>query len=164
MVSGVKTDSAADLAGLRAGDLIVDINGREVVNAIDLKTQLALLRVGDRVALRFVRDGETRRISALMGDPYKDFVTGRSISRKFRGALLGEVIDRSTLGNNPGIAVGPVDEDSNAWLTGLREGDVVFRINRTRVKNLEELREAAEEKLYRIELRRGKRLISLVSR
>ena len=88
---------------------------------------------------------------------------GRKISRQFRGALLGEVIDESSLGTNPGIAVGPVEEDSRAWQRGLREGDVVFQINRSRVKTLEQLREAAEEKIYRIKLRRGKRLISLVS-
>jgi S1-C subfamily serine protease len=62
------------------------------------------------------------------------------------------------------VAVGPVEEDSNAWHSGLREGDVIFQINRSRVKTLGQLREAAEERIYRIKLRRGKRLISLVSR
>ncbi len=164
VVSGVKADSAADRAGLQAGDLVVSLDGHEIGNATQLKTQLALMRVGDRIDLRVIRDGKRQRFSARIGDPFEDFVAGRKVSRKFRGALLGEVIDRSTLGSNPGIAVGPVEEDSNAWLMGLRKGDVVFQVNRARVKTLAELREAAAEAIYRIKLRRGKRLISLVSR
>jgi len=164
MVSGVKPGSAASRSGLRAGDLIVRLNDQVISDATDVKTQLALLRVGDPVVLQIVRDGKSRRLNARMADPFEHFIEGRKISRQVNGALLGEVIDESSLGTSPGIAVGPVEEDSRAWQRGLREGDVVFQINRSRVKTLEQLREAAKDKIYRIKLRRGKRLISLVSR
>ena len=164
VVSGVKTGSAAARSGLRAGDLIVRLNQHDIGNATDLKTQLALMRVGDAIELTVMREGRIERLSGEIGDPFKDFVAGSKISRQLSGALLGEVVDKSTLGTNPGIAVGPVEEDSNAWHSGLREGDVIFQINRSRVKTLGQLREAAEERIYRIKLRRGKRLVSLVSR
>ena len=167
VVSGVKADSAAARSGLRAGDLVVRLNDEVISDATDLKIQLALMRVGDRVMLKIIREGRSKRLKARIADPFENFVQGRKISRQFRGALLGEVIDESGesgLGTNPGIAVGPVEEDSRAWQRGLREGDVLFQLNRSRVKTLEELREAAEEKIYRIKLRRGKRLITLVSR
>lgn len=164
VVSGVKTGSAADRSGLRPGDVITRMNEQAIASATDLKTGLALMRVGDPIAIQLIRDGKSRRITAHIGDPYEGFVAGAKISRKFRGALLGEVVDRSSLGTNPGIAVGPVEEDSNAWQEGLREGDVIFQLNRSRVKTLDELSRAALDKIYRIKLRRGKRLISLVSR
>ncbi|MBT8429230.1 MAG: Do family serine endopeptidase [Gammaproteobacteria bacterium] len=164
VVSGVKAGSAAAKSGLRAGDLIVKLDEHAIVNAADLKTQLALMRVGDRLKLRIIRDGSQRILNARIADPFEDFVEGKKISRQFRGALLGEVVDESSLGTNPGIAVGPVEEDSNAWQSGLREGDVLFQINRSRVKTLEQLREAAEDTVYRIKLRRGNRLVTLVSR
>ena len=164
VVSGVKAGSAAAKSGLRAGDLIVKLNKHAIVNAADLKTQLALMRVGDRVKLRIIRDGSQKILNARIADPFEDFVEGKKISRQFRGALLGEVVDESSLGTNPGIAVGPVEEDSNAWQSGLREGDVLFQVNRSRVKTLEQLREAAEDTVYRIKLRRGNRLVTLVSR
>jgi Do/DeqQ family serine protease len=164
VVSGVKASSAAAKSGLRAGDLIVKLNKHAIVNAADLKTQLALMRVGDRVKLRIIRDGSQRILNARIADPFEDFVEGKKISRQFRGALLGELVDESSLGTNPGIAVGPVEEDSNAWQSGLREGDVLFQVNRSRVKTLEQLREAAEDTVYRIKLRRGNRLVTLVSR
>jgi len=122
------------------------------------------MRVGDRVAVHIIRDGKKKKLTAKIADPFEDFVKGRTISRRFRGAMLGEVIDESNLGRNQGIAVGPVEEDSNAWKSGLREGDVLFQVNRSRVKTLDELREAADERISRIKLRRGKRLVTLVSR
>jgi S1-C subfamily serine protease len=164
VVSGVKTGSAAARSGLRAGDLIVRLNDQLINDATDVKTQLALLRVGNRVVLQVIRNGKKKRLNARIADPFEHFVKGSQISRQFRGALLGEVVDESSLGINPGIAVGPVEEDSQAWQNGLREGDVLFQINRSRIKTLEQLREAADDKIYRIKLRRGKRLISLVSR
>jgi Do/DeqQ family serine protease len=164
VVSGVKASSAAAKSGLRAGDLIVKLNKHAIVNAADLKTQLALMRVGDRVKLRIIREGSQKILNARIADPFEDFVEGKKISRQFRGALLGELVDESSLGTNPGIAVGPVEEDSNAWQSGLREGDVLFQVNRSRVKTLEQLREAAEDTVYRIKLRRGNRLVTLVSR
>jgi Do/DeqQ family serine protease len=164
VVSEVKSGSAAAQAGLKAGDLIVGVNQQAVRSATDLRTQLALLRVGERLGLEIMRDGRSRRLSAQMADPFKDFVPGRSISRQLSGALFGEVIDESGLGTNPGIEVRRVGEDSDAWQAGLRDGDVLFQVNRERVKNLEQLREAASERILQIRLRRGDRLVTLVSR
>jgi len=164
MVTAVTPDSAAARAGLRAGDLIVRLNALAVGNATDLTTGLALLRVGDRVTLEVLRDGRSRRLTAQIADPFEAYVDGKTIHRQFRGALLGEVLDESNLGSNPGIAVGPVAEDSNAARSGLREGDVLFQVNRVRIKTLAQLREAAEGGISHIKLRRGERLVTLVSR
>jgi Do/DeqQ family serine protease len=164
VVSGVQTDSSAARAGLRAGDLITELNGRAIVSATDLNTQLALMRVGEKVKLGVIRDGRKRNLTARIADPFEDFIDGRRISSQLRGARLGEVVDESDLGTNPGIAVGPVTEGSDAWKRGLRENDVIFQVNRMRVKDFEQLEEATEDPIYRIKLRRGQRLVTLVSR
>jgi Do/DeqQ family serine protease len=164
VLSGIKSDSAAARAGLRAGDLIVRLNGHEIHNATDLYTQFALMRVGDEVAVDLIRNGRAKRIAARVADPFEHFVDGARINLRFGGALLGEVLDESGLGSNPGIAVGRVKEDSNAWLSGLREGDVLFQVNRTRVKTLDDLRAAADDGIRQLKLRRGDRLLTLVAR
>jgi Do/DeqQ family serine protease len=164
VVSEVKPDSAAELAGLRAGDLIVRVNDHPIRSATELNTQFALMRVGERVALEVIRSGRSRRLDARIADPFEHFVDGARVHRRFRGARLGEVVDKSGLGTNPGIAVGPVQEDSNAWKSGLREGDVMFQVNRIRVGTLDQLRDATEDGISRIRLRRGDRLLTLVAR
>jgi Do/DeqQ family serine protease len=164
VISGVKSDSEAERAGLRAGDLVVEINGRAVRSATDLHSQLALLRVGERFSIEVLRQGRAQSLQARIADPFAGYVDGASVHRQFRGALLGEVIDESGLGRNPGIAVGRVTDGSNAWQSGLREGDVVFQVNRVRVATLEEMRAAAAEGVGQIRLRRDDRLVTLVSR
>ena len=123
-----------------------------------------MLRVGEQLGLEIKRDGRSQRLSAQMADPFESFVAGRSISRQLSGALFGEVIDESGLGTNPGIEVRRVAEDSNAWQAGLRDGDVLFQVNRERVKTLGQLRDAASRPIVHIRLRRGDRLVTLVSR
>ena len=164
VVNDVQSGSAAELAGLRAGDLIVRLNDQPIRSATELNTQFALMRVGERVALEVIRNGRQKRLAASIADPFEDFVDGGRINRRFRGARLGEVVDESSLGTNAGVAVGPVKEDSDAWKSGLREGDVLFHVNRLRVMTLEQLREAAKDGISRIRLRRGDRLVTLVSR
>jgi S1-C subfamily serine protease len=164
VVTLVETESAAARAGLRAGDLIVGINGRPVSSATDLTTQLALLRVGEGLRVDIVRDGRERRVAATIADPFEGFVDGRGLSPQLAGARFKAVVDESHLGSNSGIAVGPVIEDSPAWRSGLREGDVVFQVNQTRVKTLDQVRDAADGRISQLKLRRGKRLLTMVSR
>lgn len=164
IVAEIEPASAAARAGLRAGDLIVRLNNIAIGSATELITELALLRVGEDVTLEVQRNGRQQRLKSRIADPFESFVNGSSINRALGGALLGEVIDDSDLGKNPGIAVGPVRDESPAAHSGLQQGDVLFQVNRIRVKTLAQLREAAEEGVHQIKLRRGKRLLTLVSR
>ncbi|MCB1725407.1 MAG: Do family serine endopeptidase [Chromatiaceae bacterium] len=164
MVTGVEAESAAARAGLRPGDLIVRINDAAIGNATDLTTELALLRVGDRIRIGIVRDGRDHLLSAIIADPYEGFIDGATISRVLRGARLGEVVDKSSFGTNAGIEVGAVAEDSPAARSGLLQGDVLFTVNRARVKTFDELRDAVSGGIRTIRLRRGRQLVTLASR
>ena len=166
IIRGVEPGSAAERAGLRPGDLVQSLNGRRITTATDMETRLALLRVGDKVNLAILREGRAQRIEARIADPYESYVAGHRVNGEFRGALLGEVQDQSSFGRNAGIAVGPVQEDSSAWRVGLREGDVIFQVNRTRVQTLDEIGAVAGagDGIWQLKLRRGNRLVTLVSR
>jgi Do/DeqQ family serine protease len=164
VISGVGPRSAAERAGLRPGDVIVALNGEPIASATALETQLALLRVGSQAKLGVFRDGRRQSITAVVADPYEHYLPGARIGNALRGALLGEVVDASGFGRNPGIGVGRVQRDSMAWRHGLRAGDVLFEVNRQRVTSLDELREVAGGEIYQIKLRREDRLITLVSR
>lgn len=164
VVSGVDADSAGARAGLRAGDLIIGINGRRITSASDLTTQMALLRVGEMLRVGILRGGNQMTLDAQIADPFEGYVDAADISPQFAGTRVSAIVDSSHLGSNSGIAVGRVAEDSPAWRSGLREGDVIFQVNRVRVKTLDELRDAAQAQVSRLRLRRGERLLTLVSR
>lgn len=164
MVNQVDPGSSADTAGLRTGDLVVRLNDQAVNSASELRTLLGLMRVDEHFALEIVRDGERQLLRARIDDPYAGYLPGDRVSAAFSGAYFGEVIDRSKLGENAGIAVGQVAEGSNAWRAGLREGDVIFEVNRRRVTSLQEVTRLAAERVWQIRLRRGDNLVTLVSR
>ena len=69
VVNQVAAESAAARAGLRAGDVVTAINGRNVKSATDFRNAIGLLRSGERVELSVLREGQLRRISAVIPEP-----------------------------------------------------------------------------------------------
>ncbi len=67
-VSSVDADSAADRAGIRAGDRIYALNGREVQDSGQVKEFVANHAAGDRVEIEFGRSGDTRTREVELGE------------------------------------------------------------------------------------------------
>ncbi len=166
MVTKVEPRSSAARAGLAVGDVVVRVNGREVVNAADMRNQIGLMRVGTRVEIEALREGRPVSLSAKLADPYENYVRGRKVADYFAGALLGDTIDESALGRLEAVAVGPVEADSRAWTMGLREGDIIFEANKQRVRSIEELERVARGRdgIQMLRLRRGNQVLLVLSR
>ena len=58
MLSGVMAGGPAETAGLREGDIIVELAGQSITNIYDYTYALDLLKVGEPAAVAFMRDGE----------------------------------------------------------------------------------------------------------
>ncbi len=166
VITEVKAGSPAAGAGLQVGDVIVRIGRHAISGSSDLHTQLGLARIGEKIRLQILRNGQRIEVSAPIADPYADYLPGKQFSPALRGALLGEVVDVSNLGRNPGIAVGWVSKGSPAMRSGLREGDIIFQVNRHRVTDLQQLRAllARSRAIWQLRLRRGDSLVTLSSR
>jgi S1-C subfamily serine protease len=67
LVSEVEPGSGAEAAGLRARDLIVEINGEPVKNSADVRAAVAAADPGDTVRIRYVRDGKEHTATATLG-------------------------------------------------------------------------------------------------
>ena len=59
LVSGIEPGSPADRAGLKQGDVIVTLDGRQVTDGNALRNQIASTRPGSSVSLGILRDGKT---------------------------------------------------------------------------------------------------------
>jgi len=66
LTGGVRPDSPADRAGLKAGDVIVRFAGIAVKELQDLNFALRTRRYGDRVEITFLRDGNEQRALATL--------------------------------------------------------------------------------------------------
>ncbi|AKR55869.1 serine endoprotease DegQ [Youhaiella tibetensis] len=59
LVSDVGANSAAAGAGLAAGDIVTALNGKPIANSSELRTDIGLMRAGDKVDLTLLRGGKT---------------------------------------------------------------------------------------------------------
>jgi hypothetical protein len=68
LLSGVRAGSPAEKAGLRAGDVILELGGRKVLNLQDLTYALRAHRAGDEVEVVFQREGQAARAKLTLGE------------------------------------------------------------------------------------------------
>ena len=67
LVAEVVTDSGADAAGIRVGDVVVAVDGVEITGQAGLVATIRDLEPGDEVEIELVRDGEARTVTAVLG-------------------------------------------------------------------------------------------------
>jgi len=68
VITKVEAGSPADLAGLKAGDVVTDLGGTPVRDTSQLRTRLGLLWVGDSAELTVVRNGRPTVVRATIVD------------------------------------------------------------------------------------------------
>jgi serine protease Do/serine protease DegQ len=137
VVASVARDSPAARAGLQPGDIVVAIGGKEVKSAADVRNAIGLLRVGQDVKLEVLRGGKTRSVSIRVVEPSRTALSGDDLHPSLKGATFAE-IEEQTQRRVKGVGVTEVQSSSPAAEVGLRKGDLITSVNRTRVEGLEE--------------------------
>jgi Do/DeqQ family serine protease len=147
LVSQVVPGSAADKAGIVPGDIVTEVNGEKIKSATELRNAIGLLRIGDEADLRVVRDGEPIKIAAVLGEQAAaaEELAAVELHPGLEGAELTDADPSDPdRGGQAGVLVATVEPGSPAAQSGLRAGDVIVAVNRTRVSSVRELREASE--------------------
>ncbi len=166
VVVQVDAGSAADKAGIRSGDVIIGVNGRPVHNGSELRNVVGLLRVGQKVRLRLIRDGREQTVTAVIAEPVVTRVRGETLDRRLAGAILADA-EALSHGRAPGgVVIAEVERGSPAAQAGLRPGDVLTSVNRRPVKDIDDLRRAFEGRHDRLllNIRRGDLALFLILR
>ena len=141
-VSQVVPDSAADKAGLKAGDIIVSINGKQINSFSELRAKIATQGAGKSVKLGIIRDGKNSTVTAVLQGANTVVANAESLHEALKGAKLENYVE----GKTKGVRVTSVDKNSIAARYGLKEGDVIVGINRRVIANLGDLRKQLEAK------------------
>jgi Do/DeqQ family serine protease len=91
LVSEVEPGGPAHAAGLRAGDVVLEVRGEEVHDSQSLRTQVALSRPGDPLALTVLRNGQRMQVEALPGErPNPDSIASLGYDPKLRQGQKSE--------------------------------------------------------------------------
>ena len=160
IVTEVIPDSAADEAGIEPGDVIVRVDDKEIEGSSDLVNTVGLRSVGEELTLQIVgSDGELKLVQATLGG----MVT--SDGGEVHPALAGATLVNGEDGGYRGVLVESIVPGSAAENSGLRAEDVIFRVNRTDVRNVEQMKAAAENRsLLVLHIARGNRRVVITVR
>ena len=168
LVTQVEPDSAAEAAGLQAGDLIVSVDGRPVAGSGDLRSQIGLKRTGRTIMIEIIRNGERQIMEATLRSEPRGGARTRSqgldwlSGAEFRDLEQGDPL----YGKVSGVAVVRLDPESRAARSGLEAGDVILAVNRTPVASVDELRAelAKVDRALALTIQRGSARIFLIMR
>ncbi len=164
LVASIMSGSPADRAGLKAGDVIMSVDGQSVddVNAFDYR--FATQPLGGKANLGVLRGGRDVTVAvALQTAPEtpRDEITIHSRS-PFFGAKVANLspalADELQLQNaDEGVVIVDVDTGSYASNLGFRRGDVIVSVNNEKIAKTRDLERAtaASNRSWRIIIRRG---------
>lgn len=148
LVFDVLPGSPGAAAGLRLGDVIVQVDSKPIVASGELPAMFAMSQPGSRVELKVVRNGETLKLTATLGDSSK--AAGREppapVAAKPAPGQLGlalrplNVGEQRVIGSTAGLMV--ESASGVAQEAGVRSGDVILAINGKPANSLEQFREA----------------------
>ncbi len=149
LVAQVNDDTPAAAAGLKEGDIILAVDGRDINTPNALRNLISLSDVGHPARVQVLRDGKERDIIVKLGRLPDAEVAGNTPTRKevdedttLAGVTVRPLTDRMrAMAQMPekvrGMLVTGVKATSNAAGEGLAEGDVIVQINGQPVESLE---------------------------
>lgn len=171
ILSGINVGGPADKAGLKKGDVVTAINGRELINGQSLRFRLALLEVGGTAALTVYRDGRKRRIEVTLVAPPEvplRNVTTFAGASPFAGATVANLSPRLAyeLGTgtlSKGVIILKVARGSPAHRLRMARGDLVIHVNGHDIARVGGLRSLTDRRSERwlVRLRRRGQVITL---
>lgn len=135
IVTRVQTGSAAAVAGLRAGDAIIALDGKPISGRQELMNAEGLLPVGKPVTLKLRREGRELALVVRLA-PRVTEREGAALDARLSGARFGVLPERLRREGVTGVLVLAVEAGSRAEAQGLREGDLITALNRRELSDL----------------------------
>jgi serine protease Do len=152
LISRVEPNEPAAKAGIKAGDVVVKVNNRDVTPDQTLSFIVGGQPVGARVPIELIRDGKRMTVVAVLGErpseerlaalsggepdlaPEADQGTANASARDTLGLAVQPLTPgiARQLGINAtlqGVVIGAVDPSSDAAAKGLQRGDVILSVN-----------------------------------
>jgi serine protease Do len=152
LVGEVSTGSPADEAGIKPGDVIVELDDKKVSDSAELRLKVSKMPPGSATTATVMRDRQQMKIKVRVGSltAAKNSPQSGALRLTPLAGLQLQDLDarlRQRLGipsNLPGPVIAGIEPASPAARTGLRSGDVIFEINRRPVQSAHEVFDLAQ--------------------
>lgn len=140
LVTSVEENSPAAKAGLKRGDLIIEVEGKKISSASELKNTIGSYAPSKTVNLKYLRDKKISSLGIKLGTSENKTVDG---VYEYKGMKLSEIstAERQQLGiNMNGVLVTAVDEKSEAYKIGIRKNDIIIQVENSEISSLEDFK------------------------
>jgi Do/DeqQ family serine protease len=137
LVNRVVPESPASAGGLRRGDIVISFGGTRVAGVKEFQKMVAGVSPGSDVALEILRSGKRMRVTVKLAE--LEGPAPRAVSRKAPLDAWGLSVmalpaeAARSLGVEGGVEVQDVDPSGPAGKGGIRDGDILLRINKNLV-------------------------------
>ncbi|MGX3067566.1 DegQ family serine endoprotease [Ursidibacter arcticus] len=141
-ISEVLNDSAASKAGLKAGDVIIGVNGQKVHSFAELRAKVATTGAGKQIELTYLRDGKEEKTKVTLQSDEQTKTSANTLLPALKGAEFSNYNGKGV----KGVEITKVEKGTIAEKRGFRKGDIIVGVNRRAVENIGELRKILDSK------------------
>jgi serine protease Do len=148
LVADVTPGDPADQAGIRAQDIIIDVNGKKVATSRDVTTLVANLGVGETAKVTVRRGGQLKTFDVKIGKRPLTMAAAESGRQEKAGEfgfqvadLTPEMAQRFQIKDTIGVVVVGVAANSIAAEAGVQQGDLIIEVNRQNVASVNDFEE-----------------------
>ena len=151
IISEISPDAPAAHAGLKRGDVILELNGQPISSANELRLRISQTAPGTSVKLGVSRDGKMQDFNVTLAELPPDKTAPEGPGESSGGGLEGVDVQNLSADiaqqlqlrpGTHGVVVTSVDPASAAAAAGLSRGDVIQEVNHKPVTNIEEYKQA----------------------
>jgi serine protease Do len=150
VISEVMEGSAAEKAGLKPYDVVVEFEGEKVEKANEFRNRVSMLKPGTKVKLTVLREGDKRDFTVKLGEK-STLRAGAEPSKILEQLgfavqnLTEELAERLGYEGQSGVVVTQVEPGSIADRNGIKPGSLIMEVDRKPVKNVKEFSSALEK-------------------
>ena len=145
LVSRVEPKSPAEKAGLKAGDAIIEMDGKTLRSSNHLRNVVGLRERGSVVKLTVVRKGKRIQIAVRVGKPELAKLDVKSAVPQLAGTKITEIPSGHAAKRSvTGVYAADVAVGSPAWRLGLRKGDIILAVNQKQVGSVSEFEQTTK--------------------
>jgi len=151
LISEVATDSPAEKAGLKSGDVITELNDELAEDVGRFRSHVAALEPGTKADLVIYRDGKEKTVAVEIGKLPSDAKIGLAESESDTNIglqvqdLTAELAKRFGYESDKGVVVTEVEPGSPAAEEGVEPGMLIMQVERQPVTNVEEFQAAIKK-------------------
>ena len=146
LVSQIIENSPAEKSGLKEEDVILFFDGEEIFYSSDLPLTVGSIRPESKVNAMILRDGKKKTVQVTVGELPKDpALAFENTQQNFLGLVVENQANDNQRSSVEGVLVTSVDPDGIAYESGIRRGDIIYSLARTRIENVNEFKEVLSE-------------------